>query len=99
MKKKNVKNANTSESQTSKLIAESYNLAADLIRSGKANQQIILFFLKEGSKQNSLLTEKMQGEIDLLKAKIESLSSEQAREASYDRLISALRTYQGINSE
>ena len=58
-------------------------------------KDLTLYFLKLGTTRESLEKEKIQRENELLKAKVESLASQQRIEELYSNALNAMRSYSG----
>lgn len=91
--------AETMEARENQLIAESMDLAEKQIIEGTASAQVITHFLKLGTTRAVLENEKLKSENDLLKAKIETLQSQQRSEELYQEALNAMRRYSGDYSE
>jgi len=87
--------ATTPESRENQLIAAAVDLAEQQIRTGKASSQVITHYLKLGTTRERLEQDKLRGENELLKAKVESLSSSARIEQLYKDALTAMRTYAG----
>ena len=74
------------------LIALAYDRAKEKLLDGTASSQIIMHFLKAGSKRERLENKKLESENDLLLAKKKSL--EDSKEM-YEEAIRAFRGYSG----
>jgi ribulose kinase len=71
------------------------DLAEQQIREGSATAQVITHFLKLGTEREKLEREKLRGDNELTKAKIESLAAAGRIEKLYDEAMVAMRSYQG----
>lgn len=87
--------AETTEARENQLISESMDLAEKQILEGTASAQVITHFLKLGTTRAILENEKLKNENDLLKAKVESLQSQQRSEELYREALDAMRRYSG----
>lgn len=87
--------ATTPEGRENQLIAAAFDLAEKQILDGTASSQVISHFLKRGSGRESLEEERLRGENDLLRAKIEQLASAVNTEKLYEEAIEAMRSYSG----
>jgi hypothetical protein len=56
---------------------------------------VITHFLKLGSSREQVEQERLRGEVELQKAKIEAMASTQRLEAMYVKAMDAFRGYQG----
>lgn len=86
--------ATTPEGRENQLIAQAYDLAERQIAEGKASSQVITHFLKMGTSREKLEQERIKGENELLKARVESLASAARGEELYAKALSAFQTYQ-----
>lgn len=87
--------ATTPEAREKQLIAAAVDLAEKQIADGSASAQVITHFLKQGSTREQLEQEKMQQDIALAKAKIESMASAKRVEEMYAEALGAMRAYGG----
>lgn len=65
---------------------------------GSASAQVITHFLKLGSSREKLEQERLAGEVQLAKAKIEAMESTMRVEAMYTEALKAMRSYAGQDS-
>lgn len=91
--------AETPEARENQLIALAEDLAEKQIRRGTASAQVITHFLKLGTTKASLENEKIKRENELLKAKVETLQSQQRSEELYAEAIAAMKKYSGVREE
>jgi hypothetical protein len=87
--------ATTPEARENQLIAAAVDLAERQIREGKASSQVITHYLKLGTTREKLEQERLKGENELLKAKVESLASAARVEELYANALKAMRSYAG----
>lgn len=87
--------AETMEARENQLISEAMNLAEKQILDGTASSQVIVHFLKLGTTRAALENEKLVSENNLLKAKVETLQSQQRSEELYKEALDAMRRYSG----
>lgn len=92
---KKIRPALTLEAREDQLIAMAMDVVEERLRNGTASSQETTHFLKLGSKKTKLEKEKLQYEIELVKAKTESIQSQQHIEELYSNAISALKLYKG----
>lgn len=85
----------TLESVENQLVGLAANLAREQMENGTASSQVITHFLKLGSSQAKLETEKLQRENELLRAKTEALRSQKKVEDLYANALRAMRNYTG----
>lgn len=91
--------AESPEARENQLIALAEDLAEKQIRRGTASAQVITHFLKLGTVKASLENEKIKRENELLKAKVDTLQSQQRSEALYEEAIAAMKKYSGHYEE
>lgn len=91
--------ATTPEARENQLISLATSLAEEQMRKGTASSQVITHYLKLGTTRESLEQQKLRGENELLKAKVESLASQGRIEELYSKAIKAFRTYAGRPEE
>ena len=94
-KKKGLPPGRTLESVENQLVAMATDLARYQMGNGTASSQVITHFLKLGSSQARLETEKLRRENELLAAKTDSLKSQKKVEDLYINALSAMRSYSG----
>jgi hypothetical protein len=87
--------AATPEDREAQMIAMAYDLAEKRIRNGTASAQEVTHFLKLGSTRERLDQAKLEGEIEVQKAKIKAMGSTERLEAMYAKAMDAFRGYQG----
>lgn len=78
-----------------RLIAKAERLAERQLEDGTASAQVITHYLKLGSSREQLEQRRLEGDVELQKAKIEALASTQRLEAMYAKAMDAFRGYQG----
>lgn len=89
----------TPESRENQIISAAMNLAEEQILNGTASSQVITHFLKLGSTTARLEKEKLEGENELLKAKVKALESQAHSEELYKNAIKAFQRYSGNGGE
>lgn len=72
-----------------------FDLAEKQIAEGTASSQVITHFLKAVSSREQLEQERMQHEIELMKAKKAAMISAERSEALFKEAIAAFRSYSG----
>ena len=77
------------------MIALAERLAERQMQDGTASAQVITHYLKLGSTREQLEQQRLVGEVELQKAKIEAMASTQRLEEMYVRAMDAFRGYQG----
>lgn len=85
----------TPEARESRMIAAAERLAERQLEDGTASAQVITHYLKLGSSREQLEQRRLEGEVELQKAKIEAMASTQRLEAMYTKAMDAFRGYQG----
>lgn len=91
--------ATTPEARENQLVSLAVDLAEQQMRSGTASSQVITHYLKLGSTRETLEQDRLRGENELLRAKVESLASQGRIEELYKNAIKAFRTYAGSPDE
>jgi hypothetical protein len=89
------KPATTPEGREAKMIHMAEQLAEQQLADGTASSQVITHYLKLGSTRERLEQRRLEGEVELQKAKIEALASTQRLEELYTTAMNAFRGYQG----
>lgn len=87
--------ATTSEGRESQLVSLAIDLAEKQLSEGTASAQVITHYLKMGSEREKLEREKLHGENDLLRARVDNLASLQETEELYARALAAMSLYSG----
>ena len=75
--------ANTEKGREDQLISLAVDLAEKQLLEGTASSQVMTHYLKLGSSREKLEQERLRGENDLLKAKIQQLASAKRIEELY----------------
>ena len=91
--------ARSVEGRQQQMTALAMDLAEKRLRDGTASNQLLCHFLKYATVEAELEKEKIQSDVQLQKAKIESLKSQKSTEELYANAIAALKKYQGNNDE
>jgi len=91
--------ARTPEEDENYMIGIAMRAAEEKILSGKASSQLLTHFLKKASVKDQLEKEKLEAEVELLKAKKESLESQKMLEGLYAQAIKAFAIYTGNDDE
>lgn len=89
----------TPEARQEQCIALAYDLVEQRLRDGTATSQETTYFLKLASSKEMLEMERQRQEIKLAEAKIKALEAEQNREIMFQRVVDAIRSYQGVSDE
>jgi len=87
--------AATPEARENQLISLSYDLAEKQLLEGTASSQVITHFLKAGSARDRLEQTKIERDIRLADAKIESMAQMGRIEELYKDAMDAMRLYSG----
>lgn len=88
----------TPEARENQLISLAYDRAEEKLLNGTASSQLITHFLKLGSAKERLERDSLEQDIQLKKAKTESLKQNQTLEEVYKKAIIAMRDYSGNGS-
>lgn len=80
-------------------ISLAFELVLERLRNGTATSQETTHFLKLGSSKAQLEKEKLRGENELLKAKVEALQAAKNLEEKYDAAMRAMKRYNGDFSD
>ena len=83
------------EERENYLISLATNEAERRIKDGTASSQLITYYLQLGNQKERLKVEKLKNENELLKAKAESIKSQQHIEELYKDAIKAMQIYSG----
>jgi hypothetical protein len=89
----------TPEHRENQLISLAVELAEKQLEMGTASAQVITHYLKLGTTREKLEQERLRGENDLLKAKVENLASAARVEELYKDALKAMRQYSGQPDE
>ena len=91
--------ARTPEEEENYMIGIAMKAAEKKILSGKATSQLLTHFLKKASVKEQLEKEKLEAEVELLKAKKESLDRQQVLEGLYADALKAFAIYTGKDED
>ena len=91
--------ARTPEEDENYMIGIAMRAAEEKILSGKASSQLLTHFLKKASVKDQLEKQKLEAEVELLKAKKESLESQKMLEGMYAEAIKAFSIYTGHDED
>lgn len=97
--KKRRRPAATPEARESQMIVLAEKLAERQLRDGSASAQVISHFLKLGSSREQIEQRRLEGEIELQKAKIEAMEVGKRMEELFTKAMDAFRGYQGKPTE
>ena len=92
---KKIRPALTPEARENQLISLAVDLAEQQLRDGTASSQVITHYLKLGTTRERLEKELLEREVELNKAKTESIQSAERIEKLYSEAITAMRNYGG----
>ena len=87
--------ARTPDARERQLIAAAVDLAERQLADGTASAQVISHYLKLGSSRERLEQERLEGEVDLIRAKRDNMVSAARVEELYGEAINAMRAYSG----
>lgn len=87
--------ASNPEARENQLIALAIDLAEQQLIDGTASSQVISHFLKLATAKERLEREKLEKEVELVKAKTENLQQAKRIEELYANAISAMKSYSG----
>lgn len=85
----------TPEARENQLISLAVDLVEERLRNGTASSQETTHFLKLGSPKARLEKEKLEREVELLRAKTEAIESAKHVEELYANAIKAMQKYSG----
>ena len=89
------KRATTPEGRENQMVSLAVDLAEQQLRAGTASAQVISHYLKLGSTREMLEQQRLAGENELLKAKVDALASASRIEELIANAITAMRSYTG----
>ncbi len=89
------KPAESPEARMNQLVAKAFDLVERRLDEGTATSQETTTLMKYGSPKAELEKQKLQAEIDALKAKVEVMESAQRSEELYEKAIKAFAMYSG----
>jgi len=93
------KRATTPEGRENQLVALAIDAAEKQLKAGTASAQVITHFLKLGSTREQLEQQRLAGENELLRAKVDALASASRIEELIGNALSAFRSYSGQDPE
>lgn len=85
----------TPEAREMQLESLAFDLAEKQLMEGTASSQVIVQFLKSGSRRERLERERLEKENELLRAKTEALEANKRLEEIYTKALNVLRVYSG----
>lgn len=89
--------ATTPQARETQMISLAEKLAEQQMADGSASSQVITHYLKLGSTREKLEQQRLAGEVELQKAKIEAMASHKRIEELYEKAIDAMRLYGGLS--
>lgn len=89
----------TQDGRDARLINLAYDLVEKRIREGTATSQEVTYFLKLASNRTRLERDILEAQVELYKAKTDSIRSDAHRDELYATVIDAIRSYGGLRSE
>ena len=87
--------ATTTEGRENQMINLAIDAAEKQMREGTASAQVITHYLKLGATTTRLEQEKLRQQIELDKAKVKALGSEEDMKKVYEEALRAMKTYSG----
>lgn len=93
--RQNRRPATTPEGRENQLVALATDLAEKQMLEGTASAQVISHYIKLGSTREQLEQQRLIAENELLRARVENLSSQGRMEELYGEAIKAMRKYTG----
>lgn len=85
----------TLEDREDELINLALDQAEERIRSGKASDSLLIQFIRHSSAKAQLEKQKLEADVELAKAKAESIRQSERAEETYLKAIEALKRYSG----
>jgi len=89
----------SAEAIENEMIALAYKEVEYRIRNHTASSQELVHFLRMGSEKERLEREKLGVDIQLQSVKASSIESARQTDEAYERVIAAMKLYQGIDEE
>ena len=90
-----IKYATISETKRKRLVADALELAEKKIKDGTASSQILTTIIKMGTEDAKLERIKKEYEIELLRAKTQSINAASKKDEQYEEVIAAMKEYGG----
>ena len=91
--------ARTPEEEENYMIGIAVKAAEDQILSGKASSQLLTHYLKLATAKERLEKQKLEAEVELIKAKKEYMDSQKQLDALYTEAMKAFAAYSGNDVE
>ena len=85
----------TQEVQENRLISMAMDVAEQQMRNGTCSSQVLTHFLKLGALKEQLEKEKLEKEIELLRAKTDAIQAAKERDEMFGKVIKAIAAYTG----
>ena len=92
---KTIRPALTPEGRENQMISLAVDLAEKQLIEGTASSQVITHYLKLGTAKEKLEREKLEQEIEMLRAKTKAMESAEEVEKLYRDALNAMRNYSG----
>lgn len=89
----------TPEAQENEMIVLAMDLARQQLMDGTASSQVITHFLKLGSMKEREERQMVQKQIEHIDAKTKKINSEKNSEEMYERVVAAMKSYNGYGDE
>lgn len=91
--------ARTPEARENQLMDLAVDLAEKQLSEGTASSMVITHYLKMASQRNRLEQEKLQKEIEFLRAKTDAYEADRRSDEKYERALRAFSLYSGHPEE
>ena len=91
--------ASTPEAREKQLISMAVDLAEKQLLEGTASNQVIIHYLKLGSRREKLEEQMMEKKAELLSAQADSVKSSKHTEELYEEALRAMRVYSGYKDD
>lgn len=98
-KRRAIKPAVDPNAREKQLVNLAVNLAEKQLTEGTASPSVITHFLKLGTAQTKLETERLKSQNALLNAKTESINDVKRDKESYEQVMGAVKSYQGQSDD
>ena len=93
--RKKIRPALSPEARENQMISLAVDLAEKQLIEGTASSQVITHYLKLGTAKEKLEREKLEQEIEMLRAKTKAMESAEEVEKLYRDALNAMRNYSG----
>lgn len=91
--------AATPEARENQLISLAVDLAEKQLREGTASNQVIVHYLRLGTKKAKLEEQMLEQKTELVAAQTENMKMAQRVEELYSQALAAMRVYSGVQVE